>query len=183
MSYDFSHFKEEADKIAEWLAKEFSSIRTGQATPALLDNIKVESYGAMSEIAHVASVTTEDARTLRIAPWDKSVIKDIEKAITMANLGVSVTVDDIGIRVGFPELTVERRELLKKTLNEKLEKAKISIRGERENVINDLTAQEKEGDISEDVKFRSKEELQKLVDAAIAGYEAKADKKEVEINE
>ena len=183
MAYNFSPFKEEVVKIEEWLKKEFSSIRTGQATPALLDSINVDSFGTKSPISHVAGITTENARTLRIAPWDKGLIKDIEKSITIANLGVSVSTDDGGIRVHFPELTVERREILQKTLKEKLEKAKVSVRSERENVINELQTQEKDGDISEDERFRYKEELQKLVDDASSQFEALADKKEVEINE
>ena len=183
MAYNFSPFKEEIDKIEEWLKKEFSSIRTGQATPALLDSVSVDSFGSKSLISHVASVNTENARTLRIGPWDKSLIKEIEKAITAANLGVSVSVDDAGIRVHFPELTVERREILKKTLKEKLEKSKVSVRAEREGVVNDLQAQEKEGEMSEDEKFRYRDELQKLVDDAISKFETYADKKEVEISE
>lgn len=183
MGYNFTRFEEEVLKIEEWLTKEFSSVRTGQATPALLDSISVDSYGTKTAISHVANIGTEDARTLRITPWDKGLIKEIEKAVTVANLGVSVGVDGMGIRIGFPELTTERRDLLKKTIKDKLEKAKVSVRAERENVVNDLQAQEKDGELSEDERFRYKEDLQKLVDAAIVSFEEKASKKEVEINE
>ena len=183
MSYDFSSFKKEITDIKEWLAKEFSSIRTGQATPALLDNISIDSYGTKSQVAHVAGITSEDARTLRITPWDKGHIKEIEKAITVANLGVSVSVDDVGLRVSFPELTAERRDMLKKLVGEKIEDAKVSMRQAREKTWNDVQTQEKDGEISEDDKFRLKDELQKLVNETGNKLEEMGVKKEKEIME
>lgn len=181
MSYDFSEFKEEIKNIEEWLAKEFSGIRTGRATPALFDNISIDSYGSKSPIAHVAGVTVEDARTLRISPWDKGHIKEIEKAITVADLGVSVSVDDTGLRVSFPELTSERREMLKKIVGEKLEQARVSIRKEREKVWNDIQDKNKKGEMSEDEKFHCKEELQKLVNEAGGKLEEAEDRKNKEM--
>lgn len=183
MSYDFSAFKQEVQGVQEWLAKEFSSIRTGRATPALLDSVFVDSYGSKAQLAHVAGVTIEDARTIRVSPWDKGQIKPIEKAITAANLGVSVSTDDMGLRVSFPELTSERRGILKKLVNEKLEHAKISMRAEREKTWNSIVAQEKEGELSEDEKFRLKDDLQKLVDSYGAKFEEMGAKKEREIAE
>ena len=183
MTYDFSDLKKEIEQVKEWLAKEFSGIRTGRATPTLLDNITIDSYGSKSQIAHVAGVTTEDARTLRIAPWDKGQIKEIEKAITAANLGVSVSTDDAGLRVSFPELTGERRTMLTKVVAEKIEKAKVSIRSEREKTWNDIQDKCKDGEISEDEKFRDKEELQKLVDGSIQALEEMEERKNKEIME
>ncbi len=183
MTYDFSDLKKEIEQAREWLAKEFSGVRTGRATPTLLDNITIDSYGSKSQISHVAGVTTEDARTLRIAPWDKGQIKEIEKAITAANLGVSVSTDDAGLRVSFPELTGERRAMLMKVVGEKIEKAKVSMRGEREKTWNDIQDKCKEGEISEDEKFRDKEELQKLVDKGIQVLEEMEERKNKEIME
>ena len=183
MAYDFSALKKELEEVESWLAKEFTNIRTGCATPALLDSISIDSYGTRSPVAHVAGITVEDARTLRVAPWDKSHIKEIEKAITVANLGVSVSVDDIGLRVSFPELTTERRGILKKLTGEKIEDAKVSMRQAREKTWNDVQTQEKDGEISEDDKFRLKDELQKLVDGMGNKFEEMGVKKEKEIME
>jgi ribosome recycling factor len=183
MSYDFSNFKTELVSVKEWLSKEFSSIRTGQATPAIFDTVSIDSYGTKSPIAHVAGITSEGPRSLRISPWNKDQIKVIEKAITVANLGVSVSVDDTGLRVSFPELTTERREMLKKLTGEKLEHAKVSMRKEREKVWNDIQDKCKDGEISEDEKFRLKDELQKMVDETTKEFEAMGERKEKEIME
>ena len=132
-------------------------------------------------ISHLAAIAIEDARTLKISPWDKSQIKDIEKGITMANLGISVSIDDSGIRASFPQLTTERRIQLIRLLKEKLEEARVSVRAEREKVWNDIQVRERDGLMSEDDKFRGKEELQKLVDEANKALEAIFEKKEKEV--
>ena len=132
-------------------------------------------------ISHVATIATEDPRTLKIVPWDKTQVKDIEKAIMAANLGLSVSVDDTGIRVSFPQLTTERRIGLIKILKEKLEEARVSVRGEREKVWNDIQEKERAGKMPEDEKFKGKEELQKIVDDAHKKLEAIFEKKEKEV--
>lgn len=179
--YNFQPFKTRVAEVEEWLKKEFSLLRTGRATSAILDSITVESYGSQSPIAHVAGVSMEDPRTLRVAPWDKSQIKAIEGAIQKANLGLSVTSDDAGLRVIFPELTGERRQQIIKLMGQKLEDARISLRKEREAVLTDFKQQEKDGEMSEDEHFKGKEELQKLVDEANNKFDALATKKEEEI--
>ena len=181
MSYNFSSFTERVSDIEGWLKKELSMLRTGRATSAILDSITVESYGSQSPIAHVGSIAMEDARALRISPWDKSQVKAIETAIQKANLGLSVTTDDNGIRIIFPELTGERRLQIIKLLKDKLEDARISLRKEREEVLSDFKRQEKDGDMSEDEHFKAKEELQKLIDAANSKLEGMAAVKEKEI--
>ena len=123
----------------------------------------------------------EDARTLRVVPWDKSLVKGIEKAIGAANLGLSVATDDLGIRVIFPQLTTETREKLVKVLKEKLEEARITARKEREKIWDDIQRQEKEGKMTEDERFRAKEELQKIVDETNKNLEALFEKKEKEV--
>ena len=164
MSYNFLNFKSEVKKSEEWLKNEYSHISTGRASPMVLDGAMVESYGGHMPVKNVASITIEDPKTLRVVPWDKSQIKAIEKALIAANLGLSIAVDDAGIRVIFPQLTTETRGTLVKILKAKLEDARISLRKSRDEIWNDIQEIEKAGDMPEDEKFRAKDELQKLVD-------------------
>lgn len=168
--------------IVEWLDKEFSTIRTGQATPTLLDGVRVESYGSMLPLNQVGSVGIEDARTLRISPWDATQVKAVEKAIADANLGLSVMADSSGVRVIFPELTGERRQQLVKLAKSKLEDARVSVKAVRDDIMKAIDAAEKSGEMSQDDKFVQKEEAQKLVDAANRALEARFSEKETEIS-
>lgn len=179
--YSFSGFKLKIKNVEEWLHKEFQGIRTGRATPVLLDSVHVEAYGAQMPLNQVGSIAIEDSRTLRVSPWDKSKIKDIEKAIQTSNLGLSVSVDDIGLRVSFPPLTEERRQGFVKIAKSTLEEARIFLRREREEVWNDIQKQEKDGKLSEDEKFRAKDEMQKLVDETNRNLENFFSRKEQEI--
>lgn len=181
MAYNFSSFKEGIKATETWLVSEYSGLRTGRVSPAILDSVSVESYGARMPIAHVAAVSIEDAKTLKITPWDNSMVKEIERAIQAANLGVSVAPDNTGIRVSFPDLTEDRRKSLVKIVKVKLEEARVAVRQERDKTMNDIGAKEKAGEISEDDKYRLKEELQKLVDAVNNNLDAIAEKKEGEI--
>lgn len=181
MAYDFSHLKQKIEDTDAWLKKEYQGIRTGRATPALLDGVRVDSYGTRVPLNQVGNVGVEDPRTLRITIWNKEQIKDVEKAITDANLGVGVSADEQGVRVTFPELTSERRDALIKLAKSKLEEARVSLRGERDEVWGDIQKKEKDGELSEDEKFRYKDEMQKLIDEANAKLEELADKKEAEI--
>lgn len=181
MAYDFKPFEKNIVEISEKLTKELSGIRTGRATPAILDGIQVESYGTRVSIQQVASVTGEDARTLRIAPYDPSQAKEIEKAITLANLGLSVAVDEKGVRVSFPELTSERRTQLVKVAKEKVEEMRTSLRSARDEVWSDIQKQERDGKMPEDDKFRAKDEMQKRVDGANKKFDEALTRKEKEI--
>lgn len=181
MAYDFNKFKKSIAGVEEWVKKEFSGIRTGQASPALLDGVKVDVYGVQSPLSQVGSVTGEGPRTLRITPWDTAQVKEIEKAITLANLGVSVAVDDKGLRVNFPELTAERRTQIVKLAKEKLEEGKKQIRSHRDDVMKDLQVKEKAGGLGKDEIFRHKNEAQKMVDDANKKLEDLYAKKEKEI--
>ena len=181
MTYDFLGFKKKVADANEHLSKELSAIHTGRASIALLDMVSVESYGSRLAIPHVASITTEDARTLRIVPWDKENAKAIEKAIGEANLGVSVSVDDQGLRVSFPPLTTERRMAFTKISREKVEEARVAVRNEREKTKNEIITEEREGNMSEDEKTTALEALQKLVDDTNNSFEMMGDKKEREI--
>ncbi len=178
MTYDFLGFKKKMTDVSEHLGKEFSAIHTGRASIALLDMVSVESYGSRLAIPHVATIANEDSRTLRIVPWDKANGKEIERAINAANLGVSVSTDDSGIRVFFPPLTTERRIAFTKIVREKVEDARIAVRNEREKTKNDIIANERDGALSEDEKTISLESLQRLVEEANNNLEAMGEKKE-----
>ena len=181
MAYDFSNLKNNIKETEEWLSRELAGIRTGRATAALLDSVRAEAYGARTPLTQLASVTVEDARTIRIVPWDKTVAKGIEKAINDADLGVSVSVDDQGLRVIFPDLTSERRTMLSKLVGERLEQARVTLRGHRADVLKELDAAEKEGGMSQDDLKRFKDEAQKYIDAGGDALEALAKKKQEEI--
>jgi ribosome recycling factor len=181
MAYDFSKFKKEVAGIEEWLKKEYGGIRTSRATPAILDTVLVESYGAKVPVKQIANITGEDARTIRVIPYDVSQSKDIEKAVVLANLGLSVAVDDRGVRVSFPELTAERRISLIKVAKEKLEHARASLRVLRDSTLKDIEAAEKKGGMGEDEKFRLKTELQKFTDAGNTAFADALQRKEKEI--
>ncbi len=181
MQYNFALFKQQEKKSEEWLAKEYSQLHTGRATPAILDGVMVSVYGALQPLKNIGSITIEDPKTLRIAPWDKNQVKDVEKAIVAANLGLSVATDDAGLRVIFPMLTTETRERLVKILKERLEEARIAVKQDREKTWNDIQQREKDGALTEDEKFKSKDELQKLVDEANKTLEAMFEKKQKEV--
>lgn len=180
-SFDFSSLDTHIQETEAWLVRELSTIRTGRATPVILDSIRPEIYGSRTPINQVASVTIEDARTLRIIPWDKSVTKILEKAIQDADLGVGVGSDDQGLRVSFPELTAERRTMLLKVANDKLEQARVTLRGHRADAIKALEAAEKEGGMSKDDAARFKEDIQKRIDKGNEALAALGKKKEQEI--
>ena len=181
MAYDFKPFEKRIKEIEERAGKELSGIRTGRAAPAILDGVLVESYGTRVPIVQIATVNVEDARTIRITPWDMTNAKEIEKAITVANLGLSVGADEKGIRVSFPDLTSDRRAQLLKLAKEKVEELRTELRSARDHVWNDIQKQEKDKLMTEDEKFRSKDEMQKRVDAANRQFDQALERKEKEI--
>ncbi len=173
--------KKKFTEIIDWLDKEFATIRTGQATPTLLDAVRVESYGSFLPLNQIGSVGVEDARTLRISPWDATQVKAVERALNDADLGLSIVTDSSGVRVIFPELTGERRLQLVKIAKAKLEDARVSVKAVRDEVMKEIDAAEKAGEMSQDDKFAAKEEAQKVVDAANRALEARFAEKEKEI--
>lgn len=177
MAYNFTELKQSFASIEEWLKKEFSQISTGRANPALLDGVSVESYGSFQPVKNIASITVEEARTLRISPWDKGVIKDIERAIRDSGMPLSVMSDSDGLRATVPQLTAESKLTLVKLCKEKLEEARVKVRLERQRVDRDISDTEK----AEDDAFRAKEELQKLVESTNASLESLFDKKDSDI--
>ena len=182
MTYDFTKLKNKIKETEDWLKKEYTGIRTGMASPQLLDSVVEESYGQRMPLNQIGSVSIADPKSLLVTPWDASQVKAVEKAISVANLGVSLKTDEKGVRVFFPDLTSERREMLIKLAKEKLEDGKITLRTVRDEVVKDIEVKEKAGGMGEDDKFRFKAEMQKLVDAGNKNLEETFAKKNKEIN-
>jgi len=180
--FNFKPLEQALASAADHYKAELSGIRTGRAAPALLDGIRVEAYGTPMPLNQVGGVTIEDARSLRVSAWDQGLVKAVEKAITDANLGVSVSSDEKGVRVTFPELTSERREQLIKLTRAKLEEARVAVRRARDDCWQDIQKQEKEKLMSEDDKFRAKENMEDIVKKANQTLEDMAQKKEAELN-
>ena len=181
MIYNFSQIKSEGERIKEKFKKEIASIRTGRANPSLVENLMVDSYGAKTPLKHLASISAEDARTLRITPWDASLVKKIEHAIATSDLGIQPTADKQSVRASVPALTEERRKSLIKILSSKLEEVRVSLRLERDKTWKDIQEKERKGEIPEDDKFRFKDELQKIIDGVSKNLEETAKHKEKEI--
>lgn len=175
--YNLDTFKKELKGAEEWLSKEYSQIHTGRANPALLDGVHVESYGTLQPLKNTASISIEDPKTLRVIPWDKSLNKDIEKALHEANLGFSIALDDAGVRVIIPGLTTETRAKLVKIAKDRMEDARITVRKIREEILSNLKNQK----LPEDTFERAKDEVQKFVDGANDSLEGLFTKKENEI--
>ena len=181
MLYDFKTFEAKITGAKEWLAKEYRGLRTGRASPAVLDGVSVSAYGSMTLLKQVAAIGVEDARTLRIQPYDAGILKDIERAVSAADLGLGSSSDGAVLRVTFPELSAERREQLVKVAKGKLEEARTTVRLARDEAWKDIKEKERAGEITEDDKFNHKEEMQKKVDKANEELEKAFEAKEKEM--
>jgi ribosome recycling factor len=177
MAYDLNQFKKIGTEKVHWLETELQGLRTGRATPALLDSVSIDVYGSRMKLSQVAAITVEDARTLYVNPWDKGQVKDIEKAIIVADLGISAGSDEKGVRVSFPELTAERRTQLMKLVRAKMEEARVQLKTARAKAIADI----EKTDASEDEQKRLKNEIQKTADETNQLLENVAVKKEKEL--
>lgn len=183
MTYDFSALDKKLIEAKEWLSREYKSLRTGRAAPALLDGVQVEAYGSRMPLMQLANIGIEGARSLIVSPFDPSLLKDIERGIVSANLGVGTAPSGSAIRITFPELTTERRGELVKAAKSKLEEARVAVRSARDDSWSEIQEQERDGVVREDEKFRLKDELQKQIDETNAALEALFDKKEQEVTE
>ena len=181
-NYDFKQFDTKVAAAKEWLTKEYRGLRTGRAAPAILDGVSVSAYGSMMPLKQVANVGIEDARTLRVQPFDAALLKDIERAITAANLGVGTSSDGTTVRATFPELSSERRQEFVKLAKGKLEDARQTMRVARDEVWKEIQEKERAGALTEDDKFSLKEELQKKVDSANGELEKAFEAKEKEMS-
>jgi ribosome recycling factor len=169
------------DKALDRLRKELSRVRAGRANPALLDDIKVDSYGAMIPLKQCATVTVGDARLLVIKPYDRNTIAAIEKAINHSQLGLNPQSDGVVIRVPIPPLTEERRRQLVKQVRDAGEEAKIAMRQARRDANDFLKQAQKDGDISEDELKRGLDDIQKVTDVETKAVDDVIGKKESEI--
>ncbi len=160
-----------------------NTVRAGRANAALLDRVTVDYYGSPTPLKSLATITTPDPRTLMIAPFDPKSVSDIEKAIEIANLGITPSNDGKVIRLVIPPLTEERRKELKKTTKKMGEEAKVAVRNLRRKVNDDIKKKEKDGEISEDERNEELEETQKTIDKAIADIEKIVEQKDKEIME
>ncbi len=178
---DFPQFRKKLDQVVERFQGELKNIRTGRATPALVEDLSVDYYGVPTPIQQVASITASDARSLAITPWSKDQLAAIEKAVRDSNLGFNPVNDGNVIRINLPALTEERRKELARLVGKEAEEARINLRKTREDQWSELQKQEKAGEISEDEKFQLKDKLQKVVDEYNQKIEEISKKKEEEV--
>jgi len=180
VDFVLEHCKEKMGAAIEHLDKELKHIRAGKATPAMLDGVLVEYYGSMTPLAQVSNVSTPDARTIAIQPWEKNLIPVIEKAILAANLGFNPDNNGEIIRINIPALTEERRKELVKQVNQEGENGKVSIRLARKEANDSLKKLQKEG-LSEDMEKDGEAEVQKLTDRYVKEIDTLVEAKEKDI--
>jgi ribosome recycling factor len=179
----FKEIESRMQKCVEATRGEFASIRTGRATPALLDRLHVEAYGQAVPLKQVANVATPDTRTLLITAWDKGVVPEIRKAIEKSDLGLTPNVDGTAIRLTIPPLNEERRKDLAKVVKKKAEDGKVAVRNVRHKAHDGLKGQQKAGEITEDDNKRMQDALQKLTDRYVKEIDTLVVAKEKEIME
>lgn len=167
--------------VVTFYKNDISTIRTGRATPALVEDVLVEYYGQKMRIKELATITAPEPRSLLIQPWDKGALEPISGAIRKSEVGLSPVVDGATIRLNIPSLTEERRKDFIKLLKQKTEETRVKIRKVREEIWDKIQEMEEEGDIREDDKFKGKEDLQKMVDEYNSKIEELEKKKEAEL--
>ena len=183
MSLDelFVNGEEKMEKAIEQLNREFKTVRTGRANPNILDRVHVDYYGAPTPLRQMAQVTVQDGTTLVIAPFDKSILKEVEKALTKAELGVMPNNDGVVIRMMFPPLTEERRKETAKEVKKFGEESKVAIRNVRRDMTDALKKLEKSENLPEDVVKDNQDKIQKLTDKYTSKIESMVSEKEKEV--
>ena len=174
-------YEDKMEKSLDVLLDEYASIRAGRANPHVLDRLRIDYYGTPTPIQQVGNVTVPEARMIVIQPWEKSLLKEIEKAILVSDLGLNPTNDGNVIRLVFPELTEERRKDLAKDVKKKGEGAKVAIRNIRRDAMDSIKKMEKAGDISEDDLKQGEEKIQKITDKMIEKVDKAIETKTKEI--
>ena len=180
MNEKLKEYNDKMQKSYDFLKEDLASIRAGRANPHVLDKIKVDYYGSPTPIQQVGNVSVPEARIIQIAPWDKTLIKSIEKAIMMSDLGITPSNDGTVIRLVFPELTEERRKQLAKDIRKKGEDAKVAVRNVRRDG-NEHLKKLKGTEVSEDEINDLNEELQKITDKFIKDIDGAVEEKNKEI--
>lgn len=173
--------KPQLEKTIEYLKNGLTSLQVGRATPSLLENLEVEAYGQKMTLKDLAAIQIPEPRLIVIRPWDREVIQNIESAIRKSSLGLSPIAEEDFIRLTIPPLSEERRKEIVKILQEKVEECRISIRRQREEVWREIQNFGKSKEITEDDKFKAKDELQKIIDEYNKKVEEMKSKKESEI--
>ena len=173
--------EEKMTKTCENLDGEFSNIRAGRANPNLLNRIMVEYYGTPTPMQQVGNISVPEPRIIQINPWEKSLLKAIEKAILASDLGITPTNDGTSVRLVFPELTEERRKELVKDIKKKGEAAKVAVRNVRRDANDTLKKMEKSTDITEDERKEGEEKIQKMTDKYVAKIDKSVENKSKEI--
>jgi len=176
-----NELEEKMQKTIERLKESFSEIRAGRANPAILNRVTVDYYGVATPISQVAGISVPEARMIVIQPWDMNILKDIEKAILASDIGLNPNNDGKVIRLNFPELTEEKRKEIAKDIKKMAEEAKVSIRNIRRDGMEKIKSDLKNGDITEDEKSKSEDNVQKLTDKYVAEIDKILENKEKEI--
>ena len=181
MRVDFNEFSNKMDKTLVHLAEEFDAVRAGRANPKVLDRIKVEYYGQETPLNGVASISSPDARTLVVQPWDTNLLKDIQKAIQSSELGINPQNDGRVLRLIFPQLTEERRKELTKQVKKYAEEAKVAMRNIRRDGMDYVKKLKKDSEITEDEQKKAEKDLQDLLDKMIKKVDEATAAKEKEL--
>jgi ribosome recycling factor len=168
-------------KAVEHLKSELSTLRTGRASSSLVEQIQVDYYGVKTPLIQIAQIAVPEPRMITVQPYDKNALKEIEKAIQTSNLGINPVNDGNLIRLVVPSMTEERRKELVKIVSQMEEKARVSVRNIREEIVKEIQRQEKDGKISEDEKITAKDDLQKVVDKYNEEIKKLAETKEKEV--
>ena len=174
-------YDDKMTKTINNLGSELAAIRAGRANPHVLDKLTVDYYGVPTPIQQAANISVPEARMIQIQPWEKSMLKEIEKAILMSDIGINPTNDGTVVRLMFPELTEERRKELVKDVKKKGEGAKVAIRNIRRDVLGDIKALLKEKEISEDDERRAGDDIQKITDKYVAEVDKRLAANEAEL--
>ena len=178
---DFKHIEEKMNKTISVLKENFAEVRAGRANPAILNKIKVDYYGTPTPINQVAGISVPEARLIVIQPWDASLLKEIEKEILKAEIGINPNNDGKVIRLAFPELNEERRKELVKEIKKTAEEAKVSIRSVRREGIDEAKKLQKDSQMTEDELKSAEDQIQKLTDGKIAEIDKILEEKEKEV--
>ena len=178
---DYKIYEGKMKKSIDSVAADFASVRAGRANASVLDRIMVDYYGSPTPIQQIAAISSPDARTLLISPWDKTAVKGIEKAIQNSDLGINPQNDGASIRLNFPQLTEERRKELVKQIHKYAENGKVAIRNIRRDAMEAFKKKEKASEITEDDLKQAEKDLQKLTDDSCKELDALLAKKEKEL--
>lgn len=178
---DYTNLKERMEKATDMHSEKLSEIRAGRANPAILNKVKVNYYGTQTPINQLAAISVPEARLIVIQPWDANALREIEKAINEADIGINPNNDGKVIRLAFPELTEERRKELAKDVKKLSEEAKVAIRNIRRDGMEKAKSEQKEGNITEDELKGAEKDIQKITDEFIDKIEKITEAKEKEI--